>query len=121
MLTRFVTVRRLMKLIGLGAATVALPGLLVPAPARISGIEVSHPECVSATDGGMYHIAGAPLVKIFAAPVYLFDPLDSVDKIHKPSLEPITRATIRIINSISGVSVSEMRAGVARLVLLAVD
>jgi hypothetical protein len=65
------------------------------------------------TDGGMYHMKGVPIVNFLAAPVYLFDPLDTLDKVHRPSLEPITRATIRIINDTRGVSALQMRAGIS--------
>ena len=43
------------------------------------------------TDGGSFHPAGVPIVNYLTAPFYLFDPIDRMDKIHKPSLEPITR------------------------------
>ena len=52
------------------------------------------------TDGGPYHTIGVPLVSLLAAPPYLFDPADTPDKIHQDSLEPITRAVIRIINAL---------------------
>ncbi|MFW9992949.1 MAG: hypothetical protein ACFFD4_12980 [Candidatus Odinarchaeota archaeon] len=52
------------------------------------------------TDGGPYHVAGVPLVSLLAAPPYLFDSADIPDKIHEESLEPITRAVIRIINAL---------------------
>lgn len=49
------------------------------------------------TDGGFFHLAGVPLVDFLAAPMYLFDRADTVDKVHVPSLEPITRAAVRIV------------------------
>jgi hypothetical protein len=64
------------------------------------------------TDGGSYHLAGVPIVNFLTAPFYLFDPLDAPDKIHKPSLEGITRATIRILQDTRGISADEMRAGI---------
>jgi hypothetical protein len=66
------------------------------------------------TDGGFLHLSGVPLVDFLAAPMYLFDSQDTPDKIHEPSLEPVTRAAIRIIASTNGVSAAQMRAGVAR-------
>lgn len=66
------------------------------------------------TDGGMYHVAGVPLVNFLTAPVYLFDPLDTPDKIHKDSLESISKATVRIINSTAGVSAKQMRDGIRK-------
>lgn len=61
------------------------------------------------TDGGGMHLEGVPLVNFLSAPVYLFDACDTLDKVHQPSLEPLTRATIRIIESVRGRSAAELR------------
>jgi hypothetical protein len=66
------------------------------------------------TDGADFHLAGVPLVNYLTAPFYLFDAMDTMDKIHRPSLVPVTRVAIRIINSTGGVSASAMRAGETR-------
>ena len=63
------------------------------------------------TDGGAFHPAGVPLVNFLTAPFYLFDAMDTLDKIHRESLVPITRAIIRLIESTAGVSARSMRAG----------
>jgi hypothetical protein len=63
------------------------------------------------TDGGPFHLEGVPLVNYLTAPFYLFDAMDNVDKIHAPSLVPVTRAAIRIIESTRSVSAAAMRAG----------
>ncbi len=62
------------------------------------------------TDGGPFHLAGVPLVNFLTAPFYLFDAIDTLDKIHRQSLVPVTRAAIRIIASTHGVSAAAMRA-----------
>jgi hypothetical protein len=62
------------------------------------------------TDGGPFHLAAVPLVNFLTAPFYLFDAMDTLDKIHRPSLEPVTRAAIRILESTAGVSAAAMRA-----------
>jgi hypothetical protein len=62
------------------------------------------------TDGGFFHLAGVPLVNYLTAPFYLFDAMDTLDKIHRPSLVPVTRATIRLIDFTAGVSAAAMRA-----------
>jgi hypothetical protein len=64
------------------------------------------------TDGGFFHLHDVPLVDFLTAPMYLFDSQDTPDKIHEASLEPVTRAAIRIIASTRGISAAEMRAGV---------
>lgn len=64
------------------------------------------------TDGGPFHQAGVPLVNYLTAPFYLFDSMDTMDKIHRDSLVPVTRAAIRIIESTRGVSAAAMRAAI---------
>ncbi|MGH9033099.1 MAG: M28 family peptidase, partial [Acidimicrobiia bacterium] len=64
------------------------------------------------TDGAFFHAAGVPLVHFLTAPMYLFDKRDTLDKIHEPSLEPVSRAVVQIIESTAGVTAAEMRAGV---------
>jgi hypothetical protein len=61
------------------------------------------------TDGGFFHLEGVPLVNLLAAPFYLFDAMDTLDKIHRPSLVPITRAAVRIVEATAGVSATAMR------------
>ncbi len=48
------------------------------------------------TDGGFFHPARIPMVNLLAAPMYLFDPADTVEMIHRPSLEPTTRAALQL-------------------------
>jgi hypothetical protein len=64
------------------------------------------------TDGGDFHLAGVPIVNFLTAPFYLFDSQDTLDKIHRPSLVPVTRAAVRIIESTSGIAASVMRTSV---------
>jgi hypothetical protein len=61
------------------------------------------------TDGAFYHTEGVPIVQHLAAPWYLFDELDRPDKIDQEGLVPLTRATIRIVESTRGVSAAAMR------------
>ena len=63
------------------------------------------------TDGGDFHLAGVPIVNYLTAPFYLFDAMDTLDKIHRPSLVSVTRAAVRIIESTRGVSAASMREG----------
>ena len=62
------------------------------------------------TDGGFFHTHGVPLVNYLCAPFYLFDRMDTLDKIHQPSLDAVTRAAIRIVDGTRGVSAAELRA-----------
>lgn len=62
------------------------------------------------TDGGHYYsVGGVPIVNFMAAPFYLFDRMDTLDKIDKAHLVPLTRATIRIIEATRGVSPADWR------------
>ncbi len=61
------------------------------------------------TDGGPFHLEQVPLVNFLSAPFYLFDPMDNLDKVHAPSLIPVTRAVIRIIDSTANISADAMR------------
>jgi hypothetical protein len=61
------------------------------------------------TDAAAFYSAGVPIVNFLAAPFYLFDSMDTIDKIHRPSLAPVTRAAIRIVESTTDVSAAEMR------------
>ncbi len=62
------------------------------------------------TDGGFYHLEGIPFISFLTAPPYLFDPADTLDKIHQESYEAITRAVIRMIDSLRGYTVNELRS-----------
>jgi hypothetical protein len=62
------------------------------------------------TDAGFFHLHRIPLVNYLTAPFYLFDSIDTLDKIDGDSLVPVTRAAIRIIESTSGISAAAMRA-----------
>jgi Peptidase family M28 len=64
------------------------------------------------TDGAFYHREGVPVMNFLTAPFYLFDAMDTLDKIDRDNLVPLTRATIRIVESTRGVSAGEMRAAV---------
>jgi Peptidase family M28 len=71
------------------------------------------------TDGGMFHLHGVPLVDFLSAPAYLFDARDTLDKVHGPSLESITRAAIRIVEATAGRSAADLRGEGVDLVDLA--
>lgn len=63
------------------------------------------------TDGAFFHEHGVPLMHFLAAPFYLFDAMDTMDKIDREHLVPLSRATIRVIEATRGVSAADMRAG----------
>jgi hypothetical protein len=64
------------------------------------------------TDGGYYHTEGVPIVNFLAAPHYLFDAMDTLDKIDEDNLVPLSRAAARIVAGTAGVSAATMRAGI---------
>ncbi len=90
------SVRAAIEADGLGRSLILPPDVFGPRPT---------------TDGGDFHLAGVPIVNYLTAPFYLFDAVDTMDKIHRPSLEPVTRAAVRIVESTAGVSAAAMRKG----------
>jgi hypothetical protein len=64
------------------------------------------------TDAGFFHLAGVPLINFLTAPFYLFDAMDTLDKIDGPSLVPISRAAIRWVEWTRDVSAAAARAGI---------
>jgi hypothetical protein len=62
------------------------------------------------TDGAAYHAAGVPIVNFLTAPWYLFDSTDTLDKIDRAHLVPLTRATIRIIRFTTHTTATKLRA-----------
>jgi hypothetical protein len=61
------------------------------------------------TDAAFFH-PHAPIVSFLTAPMYLFDEADTLDKVHEPSLVPLTRATIDIVNALADQSAASLRA-----------
>jgi hypothetical protein len=66
------------------------------------------------TDGGHYHLEGVPIVDFLAAPFYLFDEMDTLDKVDRENLVPLTRAAARIVGFTRGRSASSLRAEAGR-------
>ena len=62
------------------------------------------------TDGGYYHTEGVPVVNFLAAPWYLFDSIDTLDKVDRAALVPLTRATIRLVRFTASTSAAALRA-----------
>ncbi|MEQ8439138.1 MAG: M28 family peptidase [Ilumatobacter fluminis] len=55
------------------------------------------------TDGGFFHPAGVPMVNLLAAPMYLFDPADTIDMVHRPSLVPTALAALQLtLDAVAG-------------------
>lgn len=62
------------------------------------------------TDGNAYFAAGVPIVHFLAAPWYLFDSVDTIDKIDRAHLVALTRATIRLVRFTASTTAAELRA-----------
>ena len=63
------------------------------------------------TDDGFFHEVRVPLVNYLAAPWYLFDSADTLDKVDRLTLAALSRATFDIVASTAGVSAAAIRAG----------
>lgn len=64
------------------------------------------------TDGAFFHPAGVPLVHFLTAPMYLFDSCDTLDKVHEPTLEPLSRAVVSIVGASATWTAGGLRAAV---------
>lgn len=62
------------------------------------------------SDGAFFHLYNVPLVNVVSGPSYLFTPADTVDKVAKKSLVPVTRVVIHIINGLDGVTAEQIRS-----------
>lgn len=60
------------------------------------------------TDAAFLHPL-TPIVSFLTAPMYLFDPADRLGMVHAPSLVPISRVAIDIVQSLRGLSASDIR------------
>lgn len=61
------------------------------------------------TDAAFFHPV-TPIVSFLTAPVYLFDAADTIEMVHEPSLVPLTRAAVRIIEGLRGQTAAGLRA-----------
>ena len=61
------------------------------------------------TDAAFFHPI-TPIVSFLTAPVYLFDAADTIEMVHEPSLVPLTRAAVRIIEGLRGQTAAGLRA-----------
>jgi imidazolonepropionase-like amidohydrolase len=66
----------------------------------------AQPRCAA----GRFFLAGVPVVGFISGPpVYYFDAQDTIDKVDRAALVPITRATVRMINATFGQTAATMR------------
>lgn len=62
------------------------------------------------TDGAHLHSLGVPIVQLLGAPWYLFDEVDTLDKVDVDALVPLTRATADLVGWTAGRSATAVRA-----------
>jgi hypothetical protein len=63
------------------------------------------------TDAARFH-PQTPLVSFATAPMYLFDAADTIEMVHAPSLVPLSRAVIRIVEAMRAHTAAELRGAV---------
>jgi len=66
------------------------------------------------TDAARLHGLGVPIVQLLGAPWYLFDEVDTLDKVDVDALVPLTRATAQVIAWTAGRSAGDLRAAAER-------
>ena len=62
------------------------------------------------TDAAQLHRLGVPIVQFLTAPWYLFDAADTIDKVDRDHLVPLSRAVVDIIASTAGTTAAQARA-----------
>ena len=93
------TVARAIEAADLGRSMLVAPDALGPNPP---------------TDAAHFHELRVPIVQLLTAPWYLFDAADTIDKVDRQGLVPISEATIEIIDSTAGTTAAQMRAALPR-------
>jgi hypothetical protein len=66
------------------------------------------------SDAAPFSLVGVPVVSLITTPLYLFDPRDTTDKVHVPSLEPVSRAAARMIAATKDLTRTRTTPGDAR-------
>jgi len=61
-----------------------------------------------ATDGAPFHDANLPVISLASAPFYIYNPIDTIEKLAVEEFEPVTRAFIDIIQSLDKRSRKEL-------------
>jgi len=61
-----------------------------------------------ATDGRPFHDANLPVISLASAPFYIYNPIDTIDKLALEQFEPLTKAFIDIIQSLDKISRKEL-------------
>jgi hypothetical protein len=67
------------------------------------------------TDAARLHELGVPIVQFLTAPWYLFDAADTIDKVDRDNLVPLTRAVAEIIAATAPTTAADLRAALPRL------
>jgi len=62
------------------------------------------------SDGAFFYKNGVPIVNLVSSPAYLFTSADTLEKVDKGSLVPVTKAVISIINALDGISAAQLRS-----------
>ena len=61
-----------------------------------------------ATDGRPFHDANLPVISLASAPFYIYNPIDTIEKLAVEEFEPLTKAFIDIIHSLDKISQKEL-------------
>jgi hypothetical protein len=61
------------------------------------------------TDAARLHGLGVPIVQLLTAPWYLFDAADTIDKVDRDNLVPLTRAVADIIAATASTTAADLR------------
>ncbi len=75
---------------------------------RLLILPTSNPLVVP-TEGAPFHEANLPVISIASAPVYIYNPIDTIEKLATEEFEPVTGAFIDIVQSLEKISRKDLR------------
>jgi hypothetical protein len=78
--------------------------------ARTVGIPANNPIIGLAADSDHFHEAGVPVVALVGAPIYLYDSIDTLDKVDRDLLIPAARASVEILGEMDAMPRSALEA-----------
>jgi hypothetical protein len=80
-----------------GLADVALEAIRAHDVARTGGMAANNLVVGLPADSSHFHRAGVPVVALVGAPIYLYDSIDTLDKVEREQLVPVAEASVDIL------------------------
>lgn len=81
-----------------GLADVAFNAIREHRVARTGGMPANNAIVGLPADSSHFHRAGVPVVALVGAPIYLYDSIDTLDKVEREQLVPVAEASVDILH-----------------------